>query len=101
MDQILTVKCLCEKFREKGREVYIAFIDLEKAYDLADREALWKVLSKYEVSGKLMDEVRCFYADNRASKTRKLIVNGGKSKVMIVGSREGQRELRISLGRGR
>jgi len=40
MDQIFTVKCLCEEFREKGREVYIAFIDLEKAYDRENREAI-------------------------------------------------------------
>ena len=36
---------------------------------------------------------------NRACKKRKLIVNGGKSKVIRVRPREDQRELRISLGR--
>src|SRR5215469_10087545 len=192
LDQVFVVKSLCEKFREKGREVYMAFMDLEKAYDRVDREALWMVLSKYGVRGKLLEAVRGFYANsrvclrvdrlkgrkfvvnvglsqgcemfpwlfnlfmdslvrevkrectneglgldnikngggfwrmnvllfaddtvllgesseslqrlvnvfNRASEKRKLVVNGGKSKVMRVGAKEVQMDVRIKLGRG-
>lgn len=32
-----------EKARERGHKVYMAFLDLEKAYD-EQRESLWKVL---------------------------------------------------------
>src|SRR5215469_12641453 len=66
IDQIFAIKCLCEKFREKGRDVYIAFMDLEKAYDRVDREALWVILSKYGIRGKLLDAVKGFYFDSRA-----------------------------------
>jgi len=41
------MKGLCEKYREKGREIYLGFMDLEKAYDRIDREALWRVVRKY------------------------------------------------------
>src|SRR5215469_2667489 len=34
LDQVFVVKSLCEKFKEKGREVYMAFMNLEKAYDI-------------------------------------------------------------------
>ena len=65
MDQIFTIKCLCEKFWKKGREVYMAFMDLEKAYDSLNREALWKVMCKYGVRSKLLDAVKCFYVNSR------------------------------------
>ena len=38
-----------EKAREKKRGMYVGFIDLEKAYDRVNREALWKVLRMYDV----------------------------------------------------
>ena len=39
------VRQLCEKFLAKEREVYFAFMDLEKAYDKIDRKASWQVVS--------------------------------------------------------
>ena len=32
-DQIFIVRQICEKYLEKGKDVYFAFLDLEKAYD--------------------------------------------------------------------
>ena len=66
VDQIFTVKNVCEKYLEKGKELYVAFMDLEKAYDRIDREALWKVLQIYGVGGKLLNAVKSFYAGSRA-----------------------------------
>ena len=43
-----------EKAREKNRRVYVGFIDLEKAYDRGNREALGQVLRMYDVWGKLL-----------------------------------------------
>ena len=65
-DQIFTVRQLCEKFLAKGREVYWAFMDLEKAYDRIDRVALWQVLRMYGVGGKLLKGVQSFYVNSRA-----------------------------------
>ena len=46
VDQIFTLKLIGEKAREKKRRMYVAFIDLKKAYD---REALWQVVIMYDV----------------------------------------------------
>src|SRR5215469_17038105 len=54
VDQVFAVKGLCEKYREKGRELYLGFMDLEKSYDRIVREALWRVVRKYGVNGRLL-----------------------------------------------
>ena len=35
---------ICEKYLGKGKDVYFAFLDLEKVYDRVDRDAMWNVL---------------------------------------------------------
>ena len=65
VDQIFVVRQLCEKFLAKGKDVYVAFMDLEKAYDRVDRRALWQVVSLYGVGGKLLRAMKSLYDDNR------------------------------------
>ena len=36
----------------------MGFMDLEKAYDRVNREALWQVLRMYDVGGKLLNDLR-------------------------------------------
>lgn len=66
VDQIFAVRQLCEKTIGKGKVVYMAFMDLEKAYDRVDREALWKVLYMYGVGGRLLHAVKSMYEGGRA-----------------------------------
>uniref|UniRef100_A0A3P9JF00 ribonuclease H n=1 Tax=Oryzias latipes TaxID=8090 RepID=A0A3P9JF00_ORYLA len=66
VDQVFVVRQVCEKFLAKGREVFWAFMDLEKAYDRIDREALWVVLSMYGIDGSLLEGVKSFYRNSRA-----------------------------------
>ncbi len=40
MDQIFAVRQVCEKCLAKGKDMFKAFMDLEKAYDRIDRECL-------------------------------------------------------------
>ena len=49
VDQILTLKHVGEKAQEKNLIVYVCFIDLEKAFDRGNREALWQVFRMYDV----------------------------------------------------
>ena len=58
VDQIFKIKQIGEKAREKKRRVYVGFIDLGKAYDGVNREALWKVLRMHDVGGKCLVELR-------------------------------------------
>ncbi len=45
VDQIFAVKILVEKYLEKDRKLFAAFMDLEKAYDRIDRKGLWETES--------------------------------------------------------
>ena len=65
VDQIFVVKPLCEKFLARGKEVYFAFMNLEKAYDRVGRRALWQVVILYGVVGKLLRAMQSLYNDNR------------------------------------
>ena len=65
-DQIFVVRQLCEKLKEKRKLVYMAFMDLEKAYDRVDREALWQVMRIYGIGGKVLKGIMSFYDGSRA-----------------------------------
>ena len=66
VDQVFTVRQICEKYLAKGKDAFWAFMDLEKAYDRVDREAMWRMLSIYGVGGKLLSAIKSFYVDSRA-----------------------------------
>ena len=65
-DQIFVLRQLCEKMKEKGKKVWIAFMDLEKAYDRVDREALWQVLRIYGIGGRVLRGIMSFYVEGKA-----------------------------------
>ena len=65
-DQIFAVKQIVEKTIEKDRKTYMAFVDLEKAYDNVSREKLWKVLYAYGVKGRLLRAIQALYVNGRA-----------------------------------
>ena len=66
MDQVFTVSQVCEKYLANGKDVFWAFMDLEKAYDTIDRNGMWQMLRMYGVGGKLLKAVKSFYVDSRA-----------------------------------
>ena len=66
MDQVFTVRQVCEKYLAKGKDVFWAFMDLEKSYDTIDRHGMWQMPRVHEVGGKLLTAVQSFYVDSRA-----------------------------------
>ena len=60
---MLAVRQVCEKYLANGKDVFLAFIDLEKAYDTIDRHGMWQILRVYGVGGKLLKAVPSFYID--------------------------------------
>ncbi|MCP5003018.1 MAG: hypothetical protein GY941_03575 [Planctomycetes bacterium] len=89
-DQIFAVRMTVEKFLGKGRKLYAAFMDLEKAYDRVDRMALWDVLGMYGVGGCLLEGIKAFYkgasacvrVDGRLSETFDISVGVRQGCVM-------------------
>ena len=65
-DQIFVLRQLCEKMKEKGKRVWVAFMDLEKAYDRVDRDALWQVMRIYGIGGRVLRGIMSFYVEGRA-----------------------------------
>ena len=43
IDMIFVARLLQEKCREQSRELYLAFIDLTKAFDTVSRDLLWQI----------------------------------------------------------
>ena len=52
--------------KEMVRDVYFAFLDLEKAYDRVDRDAMWNVLGLYGIGGRLLRGVKSLYVGSKA-----------------------------------
>ena len=66
IDQIFTLKQLMEKMIEKNKKMYVAFVDLEKAYDTMSRKKLWRVLEGYNICGKLLTGIKALYEGSQA-----------------------------------
>ena len=65
-NQILVVKQIVENTIEKNKKTYMAFVDLEKAYNNVSREKLWVVLDKYGIKGKLLRAIQALYVGSKA-----------------------------------
>ena len=61
VDQIFTLRQVIQKKWEYGLPVYVAFVDLEKAYDSVWREGMWRVAEHYGVSKRVLDILKSWY----------------------------------------
>ena len=66
-DQIFSLLQISEKCYEMGKEVFMCFIDLEKAYDRVPREKLMDVLQLYGVGSKLLRAIDSLYTKSLAA----------------------------------
>ena len=66
VDQVFVKKQMSEKFVDKNKSLYVAYMDLEKAYDRVDREAIWRVLGMYGINGQLLKAVQSLYEKSEA-----------------------------------
>ena len=62
-DAVFALKQIMEKFREKQKGLYVAFIDLEKAYDRVPRSEVWRCMREKGVSEKYVRLVQDMYAE--------------------------------------
>ena len=61
IDMIFSLKQLQEKSREQRQPLYIAFIDLTKAFDLVSRSGLFAILEKIGCPPKLLKLITSFH----------------------------------------
>ena len=64
-DAIFTLRQLTERATENNKELYIAFVDQEKAFDRVDRQQLWKTLSIYGVPEHLINICKSIYTNSQ------------------------------------
>ncbi|XP_078661585.1 uncharacterized protein LOC144905710 [Branchiostoma floridae x Branchiostoma belcheri] len=61
IDMIFSLRQLQEKCREQRQPLFIAFIDLTKAFDLVSRDGLFKILAKIGCPPKLLRMIQSFH----------------------------------------
>ena len=81
-DMIFTLRQLQEKCREQHQPLYLAFIDLSKAFDRVSRELLWDFLAQYGCPDKFIRILRLLHDDMLA----RVLTNGGSSEPFKVTS---------------
>ena len=67
IDMVFSVRQLQEKYREQGKPLYMAFIDLTKAFDLVSRKGLFKILEKIGCPPTLLSITRSFHEDMKGT----------------------------------
>ena len=68
-DAIFILRQLQEKYLAKGKLLYFAFVDLEKAFDRVPRKVIWWALRKAGVDEWIVKVVQCMY-DGCTSRVR-------------------------------
>ena len=66
VDEIFTIRQLSEKVLDKNKQMIVASINLEKAFDKVCRDKLWQVLERYGIQGALMRAIQSMYAGSQA-----------------------------------
>ncbi|XP_061891552.1 dickkopf-related protein 3b isoform X2 [Entelurus aequoreus] len=61
VDMVFTTRQLQEKCREQHQDLFVAFIDLSKAFDTVNRELLWNILLKFGCPQKFVNILRQFH----------------------------------------
>ena len=67
VDMIFSVRQLQEKCREQHKPLFMAFIDLTKAFDLVSRDGLFRVLAKIGCPPKLLRITQSFHDDMKGT----------------------------------
>ena len=75
INMIFSLRQLQEKFREQHMPLYIAFVDLTKAFDLVSRDSLFTVLPNIGCPPKLQSMIEYFHTDTK----RTVQINGSFS----------------------
>ena len=62
LDNMFVLHGIVHKYLSRRRKLYCAFIDFKKAFDTVNREALWKVLARIGIKGRLLKVLQSMYS---------------------------------------
>jgi len=87
IDMIFVARLIQEKCQEQHYNIFLAFIDLTKAFNTVNRGLLWKVLSKFGCSPHFLQIMRAF----KNGMLARVTVGGQKSDPfdVLVGVKQG------------
>ena len=61
VDQINTLRIICEQCNEWRSTLYLLFIDFEKAFDSLNRDYIWRTITKFGIPGKISRLIKLMY----------------------------------------
>lgn len=64
-DHVFAIKEIINRTLARNRTAYIAFLDMEKAFDRVPRAKIWEILNKKKVDTKLIRVTKCLYKTTR------------------------------------
>ena len=64
---ILILRQVHEKYLDKHKDLYFAFVDLEKVFDRVPRKVLWWTLRKVGVDEWLIRAIQAMYTNAKSS----------------------------------
>ena len=80
IDMIFIAKALQQTCREKQIALYLAFLDIAKAYDSVHRQTLWKILQAIGIPPKMMALCKALYGKTSC----RVRLNGKFSKGFLI-----------------
>ena len=66
MDHIFTLNAILDIYLQKKENIYCAFIDYKKAFDLVDRSSLWMKLIGAGINGRILNAIYVLYANAKS-----------------------------------
>lgn len=82
-DQICTLRIIIDEALEWQKEIYLGFIDFEKAFDKINRVRLWEIIKEYGIPPKIIRIIKLLYnnygayIENNGSITEKIKIDSG------------------------
>ena len=61
IDQIFALRNIIEQCTEWQRQLYINFVDFQKAFDSINRKSLWQILRAYGIPKEIVELIKSFY----------------------------------------
>ena len=88
MDHVFTIVSIINLYEKMGLNLYVAFIDYQKAFDTIWRDGLWFKLVKEGIGGKFLNIIKNMYSKSKSC----VLINGQKSQFFSsqAGVRQGE-----------